>query len=340
MFSAIVISMVVIGGSVWAFTSCNKKDPRNIRVGMLPPDILFAPLYIAYNKGFFSDENLNVSFVQVASSAEAGSMLLAGNLDVSTSWILPPISTVAQGVQDNLKMFSPLHSTLPFHIMSRNPEPNFQLTDLISKELLVGTRTASVSFTIQRILLDAGIPFNETGGAGVVKLNFAYGPDAIPPAFLGSRIGDYAIFGEPPASIAVNEGKAHRVDAVANHIDDFLALGMMARGSYITNNAENLKGFLRALKRAYDFIMESPTAEVATAIGNFLPVQDQTALHSAIEETARRILTDIVPMTEDEYIMTIKLFEQAFQLNGFSGLQIPFSRVITNELFPLEKQGG
>ena len=68
------------------FNSLNQvvaKDPVTLKVSLLPY-ISYAPLFIAFEEGYFREQGLKIEFVKIRGAGQSIPALASGGIDVST----------------------------------------------------------------------------------------------------------------------------------------------------------------------------------------------------------------------------------------------------------------
>jgi NitT/TauT family transport system substrate-binding protein len=196
-FASLLSVIATCGPSVVA------RADDTVKIGVFQ-SISDAPLYIAAEKGYFSEQGLKVEVQSIDSSATVTTALASGDIDVSGGSPAASIyNAVRQGVP--IRIVADKGSTHPGHgyfaFMVRK-----DLADKIKTPADLRGRTlaatgyfagASNEVTIHRLLEPAGVKESE------VKMSF---PDIV--AGLGSGAIDAATLIEPLVTVAVDKGFA------------------------------------------------------------------------------------------------------------------------------------
>ena len=118
-----------------------------------------------------------------------------------------------------------------------------------------------------------GIDFN---------LNFDVQFNLMTSAFL-SGTADYCTVFEPTASEYQASGKWHIVASVGEAGGEIPYTSFIALDSYIKNNKDTLKSFMKAIKKAHEFIATKSEHEVAEAIVKQFPSTTINSIETSIK---------------------------------------------------------
>ena len=113
-------------------------------------------------------------------------------------------------------------------------------------------------------------------------LNFDVEFNLMTSAFIGGT-ADYCTVFEPTASEYEQEGTWHIVASVGEQGGDIPYTSFIALGSYIEENRDTLKAFMRALKKAHEFMAEHSELEVAEAIVKQFPSTSIKSIETSLK---------------------------------------------------------
>lgn len=183
------------------------EDAIDVTMGYMPVSI-FAPVFIAYEKGYFADQGLNVELESLGSGSDMVLLTATGEFDLGIGGIGPaywnavsqdlPVSIIAPGHEEAETVASPL-------MISREACEEGRYTNAADLE---GQRVSVNSQGATELWLDIAL---ETGGIDIndIDLQFLQFPDAV--LALESGAIDGAIVGEPVATQAELDGLAVRL---------------------------------------------------------------------------------------------------------------------------------
>ncbi|MCZ7567490.1 MAG: ABC transporter substrate-binding protein [Ardenticatenaceae bacterium] len=187
---------------------------ETVRVGYVPVTI-YAPFYIAIEKGYFANEGIQVELQPVEGGSDNVVQVAAGNFDVAGGGIgAGMLNAVARGIE--FEIVAPLHTerpplTSPF-VVSKKRFDSGELTtmsDLKGKKVSTNSRGAATEYWLWKALQQGGLDFKDVEVLGV-------GFREVAPALENGSL-DGAILGEPLATLAEDQG------LIARLTQDFLS---------------------------------------------------------------------------------------------------------------------
>jgi len=219
-----------------------------VLVGYLPLSI-YAPIYVAYEKGYYAQEGLDVELQSFTNGTDMTVLTATNKLNIGLTGIGPAYwNAVAQDLP--LKIIAPGHSegspvASPLMISKKACKDGSirSVADLKGRKVSVNAPGAT------ELWLEKAL---ETGGLkiGDVDLQYLTFPDAV--TALDSGALDAAIIGEPIATKAEQDGLAIRL------LSDFPVQGIwptmvFGNENWLKSNPDAAVGFVRAyLKAARD----------------------------------------------------------------------------------------
>ena len=105
-------------------------------------------------------------------------------------------------------------------------------------------------------------------------------------AFTGGTANYVTVF-EPTASDLVREGKGYIVASVGEEAGEIPFTCFSANKSYIQNNSQKIENFLKAIKKAYDFIMTENINNVVNSLKPSFSTSTDESIKSSIESYKR-----------------------------------------------------
>lgn len=273
-FLLTLISILV----VIAFQGCAKAptaepeslpDLGKIKVGYVP---VIAPIYIAYEKGYFKEQGLDVELVPFDSGAKMVAALSAGQLDVGSgeagTALLNAIDQdfdvkVVMGTGSMPKGYGPN----PF-LVRKDLYDSGEVTepaDLKGKKVAVNVPRGMVEYLVSEVLAKGDLTIDDVE---LVVLPF---PE-MSVAFANKAI-DAAIMTEPLASKAVNDGLAV-VLLGGDEIVDRMQISVMYFGKRLLDPANwevgvrYLMGHLKAVREVYGGGWKDE--EIATIVSEYI----------------------------------------------------------------------
>jgi NitT/TauT family transport system substrate-binding protein len=183
-------------------------DLPEVTVGIVPV-LVFAPLLIAHDKGYFNDHGLDVKFENLPGGADMVILTANGDFDIGVGGAGPAFfNAVERGV--DLKVIAPLHfERAPQATPLMVSKKRFDSGELTKVEDLKGLKVSVNARGATEYWLDTAM---RTGGMTIDDIDLQQLPFPDVPAALDSGALDGAMLGEPLATMAEQQGIAVRLD--------------------------------------------------------------------------------------------------------------------------------
>ena len=320
-FFTIFLSCLLL---ICPFTGCKKDNKlKTIELNEVTPSVFYAPLYLAIEEGYFEEEGLKINLTNGGGADKSMTAVLSGDADIGLMGPETVIYVYNQGKKDYPKVFGQLTQKDGSFLVSRNPEPNFQWTDLQGKEILAGRKGGVPAMTFEYILNNLGMQ-NESD----FTLNFDVQFNLMTSAFL-SGTADYCTVFEPTASEYQASGKWHIVASVGEAGGEIPYTSFIALKSYIKNNKETLESFMRAIKKAHEFIATKSELEVAEAIVKQFPTTTISSIETSIKsyKAINAWKTDLIA-TENSFTRLQDIMSNANELTS----RVSFNEIVYNSI--------
>ncbi|MBR5192193.1 MAG: ABC transporter substrate-binding protein [Clostridia bacterium] len=319
-FLAITLSLLFL---VFPTACANENGVKTINVNEVTHSVFYAPLYLAMENGYFEEENIKINLTNGGGADNSMTALLSGSAQIGLMGPETVIYVYAQNKVDYPKVFGQLTQKDGAFLVSRKAEPNFSWENLRGKEILAGRKGGVPAMTFEYIMKEQnmvnGIDYN---------LNFGVQFNLMTSAFLGGT-ADYCTVFEPTASEYQASGKWHVVASVGEQGGEIPYTSFIALGSYIKNNQETLKGFLRAIKKAHEFLASKTEKEVAEAIVKQFPNTTIASLETSIKSYKQIDAWKLdLQATEQSFTRLQNIMENANELP----MRVPFEKIVDNSL--------
>ncbi len=273
-----------------------------IRMGYVPV-IIFAPIYVGIESGYFAEEGLELEMNTVQSTNDAVVQLAAGNFDVAGAGGNAGLfNGIERGLQ--FKIVAPMHSekpplATPLVISAGRADELTSIADLRGKRIAVNGNGAAIEYWLDQALAQGGVSIEEVE---VVALPF---PDMA--AALESGSIDAALITEPLVTINRNQ---ELISILADDfINGFTATFIVMNQDWLDQNPELARKFMRAYLRASrDLQGDYMTPEIAAMVEKYTNVPAAMVERSTVSQFSA---DGIVPVQDLE---TLQAF---FQRRGF-----------------------
>ena len=300
-------------------TGCGNNNTK-IRLNEVTHSIFYAPLYIAINKGYFEEYDIEIELTNGGGSNNSMTALISGSADIALLGPETSLYVAQQGKTDLPKIFGQLTKRDGSFLVGRTNTP-FNWTDLTNKEILGGRRGGMPAMTLEYVLKNKGL----IDGTNVT-INYDVEFNNMNSAFM-SGIGDYVTSFEPSASEIVAANKGHIVASIGQEAGEMPFTAFMTNESYITKNQTTIENFLKAIIKGYRFLT---TADIESVVDSLVPSFSGTS-----REIIKNAITSYLSidawvatpvMNETAYNKLVEVMISAGELND----TIPFNKVVDN----------
>jgi NitT/TauT family transport system substrate-binding protein len=242
-------------------------DLAVVRVGHVPVTI-YAPLFVAVERGYFAEEGMQVELLPVEGGTENVVQVSAGNFDVAGGGIgAGMFNAVARGIE--FEIVAPLHTerppiTSPFVVSKKRFDSGelTQMSDLAGKKVSINAKGAATEYWLWKALQQGGLDFPDVE---VIGLGFREVAAALENGAL-----DGGILGEPLTTLAEDQGLVARLSE--DFIDGFTPTVIYYNKEWATNNPDLAQGFVKAYLRGARDLNGEWTDEIATIIETYTNV--------------------------------------------------------------------
>ena len=262
--------------AVFCFSGCKKSSV--IRLNEVTHSVFYAPLYLAINLGFMEEEKIEIELTNGGGSDVSMAALLSNSADIALLGPETLVYVVNEGSKDHPMVFGQLTKRDGSFIIGRNPVSNFTIADMTNSYIIGGREGGMPAMTLEYALNSAGL-YHGTNMTFDTSIQF----DLITAAFEGGT-GDYCTMFEPAASNYVKEGKGYYVSSVGELAGEVPFTCFMATSSFMEAYPEKISGFLRAVNKAYTWMMTHTPAEIAEQLAPSFEGTSEELLASAVEK--------------------------------------------------------
>lgn len=311
--------------SCFCFVGCKKDNKKGtIRLNEVTHSVFYAPLYVAINKGYMEEEGITIEITNGGGSDASMTALLSGNADMALMGPETVVYVEANGSTNHPVVFGQLTKKDGCFLISKTPIENFDFsTDLIGKTAIIGRQGGMPAMTFEWICNNVDV-YN--GLNTTLDTSTAFNMMA---SVFEATDAEFCTMFEPTASEFVGAGKGYYVASVGEHSGEIPYTCFMAYPKYISENREQVQGFLRAIKKAYLFITTSSSADVAKALKPSFDGTSEASLAKSVEKYLEIDAWSSSPaMSKDSYSRLLSVLKNAGTLTE----DVEFSKVVDNSL--------
>ena len=302
--------------------SSQKTSPVKITLNEVAHSVFYAPLYVAIEKGYFKDENIDLTLVTGFGADKTMTAVISGEADIGFMGSEASVYMYSEGASDYVVNFAQLTQRAGNFLVARQDNEHFQWTDLKGKTVLGGRKGGMPEMVFEYILKENGIdPEKDL----TIIQNIDFGSTA--PAFADGR-GDFTIEFEPGATSLESEGKGHVIASLGKDSGYVPYTAFSAKKSYLKENPDVIQRFTNALQKGMDYVRSHSPSETASVIKPQFP------------ETTLEMITTIVTRyyEQDTWKSNLIFEERSFDLlqdilesAGELEKRTPYKDLITTE---------
>ena len=331
----IVIALILAVMLILPLSACQKeKGLIEITLNEVAHSIFYAPMYVAFEEGYFEEEGLAVELVNGLGADKTMTALLSGEAEIGFMGAEASIYVYNEGAKDYAVNFSQLTQRAGNFLVSRNMDDpvneDFDWNLLRNKTVIGGRVGGMPQMVFEYILKNKGI--DPASDLNIIQ-NIDFGITA---QSFASGIGDYTVEFEPHATALELEGVGKVVASLGVESGMVPYTAFAAKKSYIEKNPEVIQGFTNAIQKGMDYVNSHTPDEIAETI------------HPQFKETDLDTVKMIVKRyyDQDTWKEDTIFEEESFNLlqdilDGADELsaRIPYEDLITTEFAKKAKSG-
>ena len=247
------------------------KGPH-LRILVSRHSAFYSPLISTIAARFLREEGLEASYAVLPKGRRARDLIRAGEVDIVQSAVSSNWGPMEQGETDLPVHFAQINQRDGFFLVGRRPDPGFTWKDLEGKTLLAdhgGQPLAMLRYAAHR----QGVDWSKT------QVIDAGSPEEMDAAFRGGR-GDWVHQQGPAAQQLEKDGVGAIVSAVGEALPAVAFSSLLASREFL--KTEPARAFLRAYRKAREWVNRTPADTIAHIEAEFFPKTDTAVLASAI----------------------------------------------------------
>lgn len=283
-FSILTLCLLICLCSSFVLFACSGDSSNKIRLNEVTHSIFYAPLYAAYNLGYFEDEGLDVSIESATGSDASMTALLSGSADIVL--VGPETVVYSEGSKDSPVIFGQLTQKDGSFFVSKENIENFTLDMLKGKTIIGGRKGGMPAMTLQYIIEQAGLTIGTNTAIGQVNLRTDVSFAMIGSEFVTSN-NEFCTLFEPTATNLEKEGNGYVLNAVGDFSGYLPYTCFATKQSYLDKHSDNAEKFLRAVVRGYIYLRDSSLEDAAKALAPSFSGMTNEELAIAVEQYVR-----------------------------------------------------
>ncbi len=265
-----VLAFLAVAASL--FTGCKGKDDMiEITLNEVAHSVFYAPMYVAFEEGYFKDEGLKVNLVNGLGADKTMTALISGECEIGFMGSEASIYVYNQGAEDYVINFAQLTQRAGNFLVTRNKNEDFKWENLKGKTVIGGRKGGMPEMVFEYILKKHGI--NPREDLNIIQ-NIDFGLTS--QAFASGQ-GDYTIEVEPAATGLELEGVGKVCASLGIESGKVPYTAFSAKKSYIEKNPDVIQRFTNAIQKGMDYVQSHTPEEIAKAIsGQFKETDEKT----------------------------------------------------------------
>ena len=320
---AIIVLALIVGSFSIVFAGCGKNN-NVIRLNEVTHSIFYAPFYAAINLGYFEEEGIKIDLTNGGGSDQSMTALLSGSADMALLGPETAVYVVGEGAENTPVIVGQLTKRDGSLLVGRTNETNFSWSNLAGKEIIGGRRGGSPAMSLQYAVELAG----NTVGTGVedcnINLDVAF--NLVVGAFEAGQ-GHYCTMFEPTASEYVAAGKGYIVASVGEASGEIPFTCFMAMEKYLNKNSEKVEKFLKAVTKAYNYLINATDEEILVALQPSFSTTADSIIVSSVRNYIEFDAWKSTPvMNEEDFNRLQDVMENAGELTT----RVDFNKVVNN----------
>ncbi len=275
----LLLALIVCFVSV-AMVGCGetKSDIITVKVNEVTHSIFYAPFYVAINNGYFADEKISIELTNGGGADASMSAILSGDANIGLMGPEASIYVIQGQANDKPVVFGQLTKRDGSFIVAKHEYPDFELSDMVGKEIIGGRQGGVPAMTLEYCIKSAGLEI----GAGVNQVNLntsvAFANTA---SVFETTSAEFCTLFEPTASELCASKGYHIVASVGEISGEVPYTCFQTKTSYFENNPYICERFLRAVYRGYKFLVNATVDEIYNAVSpSFAGVSKQSIITS------------------------------------------------------------
>lgn len=319
----IIIVLALVFLAVLTMAGCKKEDELiEITLNEVAHSIFYAPMYVAFEEGYFEEEGLKVNLVNGLGADKTMTALLSGECEIGFMGAEASIYVYNQGAEDYVVNFAQLTQRAGNFLVSRDLNEDFKWENLKGKTVLGGRKGGMPQMVFEYILKNKGIDPQKDLNI-IQNIDFGLTSQAF-----ASGQGDYTIEFEPAATALELEGVGKVVASLGIESGKVPYTSFSARKSYIEKHPDIIQKFTNAIQKGMDYVQSHTPEEIAKAIsGQFKETDEKTLVLLVTRYYEQETWKENLIFEEE----SLDLLQDILELAGELDKRVPYESIVTTE---------
>jgi NitT/TauT family transport system substrate-binding protein len=267
--SWIIISVLIVV-LILAGLLLNSKNlysgKTDVTISQVGDFVLYLPLYVAKDKGFFDNEGLNVNIMSSGGDDKSFAAVLSGEAQFAQGD--PTFVAISKEKGGPGKAVALVVNKAPFWFVSIKNITINSPKDFEGKKLVTYLEPSTAYTLTVKLAQDEGLIVNKD--YTIIQSQFG---SELGPLFSGEADASLTI--PPTVQEAVNNG-AHIVYSYPEAFGDIAVTGLTTTDDFINKNPKTVQSVVNSYQKATDFIYANPEEAIQVAIKRFPNLNEQS----------------------------------------------------------------
>ena len=292
-----------------------------VRLNEVTHSVFYAPQYVAMKQGFFADEGLEVELTNGGGADKVMTAVVSGSADIGLAGPESCIYIYNQGKDDHPVIFAQLTKRDGSFLVGR-AGGSFSWDDLRGCTVIGGRKGGVPEMTLEYVMKQNGVvPQVDAVVDTSVQFNMMAG------AFTGGQ-GDYVALFEPTATEVELAGQGVVLCSIGEQSGEIPYTAYFAAQSYLTENADTVLRFTRAIARGQEWVYAHTDRELAEAIVGYFP---DTSVEVLEKVAARYKGIHAWKETPDMKLEALERLETVMEQAGELSQRVAYEALVENE---------
>jgi NitT/TauT family transport system substrate-binding protein len=284
--------------------------------------IFYAPMYVAFEKGYFEDEGLKVNLVNGLGADKTMTALLSGDCDIGFMGAEASIYVYNEGAEDYVVNFAQLTQRAGNFLVSRDITEEFNWDNVKNKTVIGGRAGGMPQMVFEYILKKQGIDPKKDLTI-IQNIDFGLTSQAF-----SSGQGDYTIEFEPAATGLELEGVGKVVASLGVESGKVPYTSFSVKKSYLKKNKDVIQSFTNAVQKGIDYVATHTPEEIAEVIQpQFKETEREKLVMIVTRYYEQDTWKDNLVFEEDSLTLLQDILDDAGQLTK----RVPYNDVVTTD---------
>ncbi len=284
--------------------------------------IFYAPMYVAFEKGYFEDEGLKVNLVNGLGADKTMTALLSGDCDIGFMGAEASIYVYNEGAEDYVVNFAQLTQRAGNFLVSRDLTEEFKWENIKNKTVIGGRVGGMPQMVFEYILKKQGIDPKKDLTI-IQNIDFGLTSQAF-----SSGQGDYTIEFEPAATSLELEEVGKVVASLGVESGKVPYTSFSVKKSYLKKNKDVIQSFTNAIQKGIEYVATHTPEEIAEIIQpQFKETEREKLVMIVTRYYEQDTWKDNLVFEEGSLTLLQDILEDAGQLTK----RVPYNDIVTTE---------